>query len=818
MYIGDGSQAHPSPSWRPSERIRRRLSLDFLHRRPDPFSEHVLTDSHGGLLAFVRENWYAVVCYPWNRQYRELDFPWLHSEPQDSFSLGYQDHSLGAFFLGDGGGGMSGFRIYPEDTVAAHACVYSARRRRWLRISDVGYGLWTTGSVTNNNRFIGRAGGSILWSGDRGIVLILDESTGEFSTFRLPHAAVDVNSKSHDVRVVAGAAAGSVRIVRVVDGDQLEVLAWAHGARRCTVERRVGLCQLANIEASLGILWLLLDNATASADVVLGAFISASATAKVFSIDVEAMKLRRIEKSMALSAQRVFPYELPRRRGRRRSRIAMSRARDAAPTSILDVPDDLLELVLLLVHTPICLFRAAATCKPWRRVVAGAGFLDRFRAIHGPHFFLLGHYTVQMEVAEFVPSPLCPAEHLRQWLSLDFLPHSNAFSFSDQRVLTYSRDGLLAFVRDGWHADVCDPWNREYLELDLPWIGCPWTDCPWVYPGTQKMTDFDHCNYRSLGAFLLDHDGGGGPPMSGFRWLVRDYRDDMVVAQSSVYSARDCRWLRPSTTTDVDGRHYWARGCWSMMYPQREYHKQFLGRAGGYILWSDAHGCVLVLDDSTGEFSTFRLPEKMAPEPQYGDLRVVGGGAAEGSVRIVGVVGDDLEVLTWAHGAMECTVEMRVGGLCQLASVEAIPTLSWLLVDNAATALPELVLGASVLGSSTVEVFFSLDVETMTLWRMKKSTALTVQRQRSDVAFFESEEETVPAGCVAVCEWVFTVDVDTIEVQLKLDQRLLKIVRPYAHSKYRHDEVSRDATPHDPRKRSAPTRYCNQEEAGRPKP
>ncbi|KAF8775948.1 hypothetical protein HU200_004083 [Digitaria exilis] len=35
---------------------------------------------------------------------------------------------------------------------------------------------------------------------------------------------------------------------------------------------------------------------------------------------------------------------------------------------------------------------------------------------------------------------------------------------------------------------------------------------------------------------------------------------------------------------------------------------------------------------------------------------------------------------------------------------------------------------------------------------------------------------------------------------------------------YRHDEVNRDTTPHDPRKRSAPTRCCNQEEAGRPKP
>ncbi|KAF8669149.1 hypothetical protein HU200_051476 [Digitaria exilis] len=59
-------------------------------------------------------------------------------------------------------------------------------------------------------------------------------------------------------------------------------------------------------------------------------------------------------------------------------------------------------------------------------------------------------------------------------------------------------------------------------------------------------------------------------------------------------------------------------------------------------------------------------------------------------------------------------------------------------------------------------------------------------------------------------------DLNTMEIEL--DQRLLRIVRPYSHSKYRHDEVSRDATPHDPRERSAPTRCCNQEEAGRPKP
>ena len=51
-------------------------------------------------------------------------------------------------------------------------------------------------------------------------------------------------------------------------------------------------------------------------------------------------------------------------------------------TSIHDLPDKVLKLVLLRVRTPICLFRAAATCKLWRRVIAGDGFLQRVRSLH----------------------------------------------------------------------------------------------------------------------------------------------------------------------------------------------------------------------------------------------------------------------------------------------------------------------------------------------------------------------------------------------------------------------------------------------------
>ncbi|GJN03410.1 hypothetical protein PR202_ga20851 [Eleusine coracana subsp. coracana] len=53
-------------------------------------------------------------------------------------------------------------------------------------------------------------------------------------------------------------------------------------------------------------------------------------------------------------------------------------------TSIDDFTDDLLELVFLHVPSPTSLVRAAAVCKPWRRLIADARFLRRFHMLHRP--------------------------------------------------------------------------------------------------------------------------------------------------------------------------------------------------------------------------------------------------------------------------------------------------------------------------------------------------------------------------------------------------------------------------------------------------
>lgn len=103
-----------------------------------------------------------------------------------------------------------------------------------------------------------------------------------------------------------------------------------------------------------------------------------------------------------------------------------ARGLDAQPPTIIhDVPHDLLERILLRVRTPVSLIRAAATCKPWRRLIAGNGFLRRFCRLNGPH--ILGHYYCYYKrcMPDFVPLAVPAAckpaiDPLR--VSLHFLP------------------------------------------------------------------------------------------------------------------------------------------------------------------------------------------------------------------------------------------------------------------------------------------------------------------------------------------------------------------------------------------------------------
>ncbi|GJM99068.1 hypothetical protein PR202_ga16133 [Eleusine coracana subsp. coracana] len=81
-----------------------------------------------------------------------------------------------------------------------------------------------------------------------------------------------------------------------------------------------------------------------------------------------------------------------RRSDKRRSRAARKKqSAPAGPTTVNDVPDDLLERIFLRLSSSAHLVHAAAACKRWCRVVADPVFLRRFRSLRAP--LIAGHYT-----------------------------------------------------------------------------------------------------------------------------------------------------------------------------------------------------------------------------------------------------------------------------------------------------------------------------------------------------------------------------------------------------------------------------------------
>nr|CAB3490180.1 unnamed protein product [Digitaria exilis] len=315
--------------------------------------------------------------------------------------------------------------------------------------------------------------------------------------------------------------------------------------------------------------------------------------------------------------------------------------------NINDLPQDLLELVLLHARSSVCLIRAAATCKLWRRVLAAGDFLRRFRRLHPPD--VLGHWHYhegrRRHRPVFFQSPDGPVVDVRGRDSLYFLDHHH---YRGSRNMELSDGGcsssLLAFVKDCSTVVVCDPWTRHHRELTPM--------CPWKGDSNRGF----HSKII-IGVFLLaadDDDAGGGVNMSCFRLLcvslARKHYGN-TTAWATMYSARDDRWVslgsRDVGNIMPDGS-YSFKAC-----------SKFLGRAGGSLCWSGhVSNGVLHLDESSGVFSTFTLPPDVRHDHQSsyhrGNLRVVGGGSG-GSVRLARILDDDLEVLRWSRdGGRKC--------------------------------------------------------------------------------------------------------------------------------------------------------------------
>ncbi|KAF8776411.1 hypothetical protein HU200_003530 [Digitaria exilis] len=376
----------------------------------------------------------------------------------------------------------------------------------------------------------------------------------------------------------------------------------------------------------------------------------------------------------------------------------------APPTSIHDLPGDLLELVFLHADSFVCLVRAAATCKPWRRVISDP-FLRRFGRF--------GHYYHEPPSKPlFVPSPAPPGEATvdvhRLAVSLDFLAHH----YDHGDVMELSDGGsLLAFVKNSSSVVVCDPCTRKQMEL--------YPQSPWERnPGRYHSCTF--------GAFLLNAGDGDTSScsmnMSSFRLLcVSLVRDDVTRTKTAwatlISSRHDGCWWRALGSRDV-GAIMPRPSSWISA------RTKFLGRAGGSLCWSGqaVSNAVLRLDESSGTFSIFKLPaharrNHWSSYYNRENLRVVDGGT--GFVRLARIIDDDLEVLWWSHdGGHECIVERKVC-LSQLAGIELIKIeWSWRFLDTAETLNPGHVV---LLPFEEYMWMFDVNVETMKLTRLRKS-------------------------------------------------------------------------------------------------
>ncbi|XP_048566579.1 uncharacterized protein LOC125546373 [Triticum urartu] len=153
------------------------------------------------------------------------------------------------------------------------------------------------------------------------------------------------------------------------------------------------------------------------------------------------------------------------------NRIALARRESpAGPTTLHDIPDKLLKLILLYLTSPHWLVRAAATCKRWRRIIVDANFLSEIGSIPHSSSLVAGHYhnhtaPVDGRCLSFVPSSPALDVSSRHF-SLDFLPPggSRSWEIVDSRHTLL----LLAKKKTGWRRHtlpdlvVCEPLTRRY--------------------------------------------------------------------------------------------------------------------------------------------------------------------------------------------------------------------------------------------------------------------------------------------------------------------------------------------------------------------
>lgn len=323
-----------------------------------------------------------------------------------------------------------------------------------------------------------------------------------------------------------------------------------------------------------------------------------------------------------------------------KSKMALRKKSPARPTTVNDVPDKLLELILLHLTSPLWIIRAAAACRRWRRILTG-----RLHQQH-PHP-IAGYYHNPQPLSGsspvFVPSSQVIDSVDRRHFSLDFLPAGGSKSWK----LVDSRRSLLLLARkkSGWMRHcfpdlvVCEPLTRFYQ----------------VVPCPKEMK-----HHECLGVFL-----------NVFGNRTSDFGIACVLYQSytgvsgKVGTVRACvfgrgrrsiwRWRVGRRSSAIASLHLSVQGKEAL---------QFVGCAVNASFWwvRDEKPQRLICAHWSTQISLFNLPEHISNLfVDFSAFRVVDG--MDDKVRIACLEGAYLKVFSrsyWNDGSSDWMLEKQV--------------------------------------------------------------------------------------------------------------------------------------------------------------
>ncbi|CAL5092750.1 unnamed protein product [Urochloa decumbens] len=291
--------------------------------------------------------------------------------------------------------------------------------------------------------------------------------------------------------------------------------------------------------------------------------------------------------------------------------------------------DDALRLVLERVDSHVSLVRAAAVCRRWRRAIADAAFLRRYRSLHAPPVAgyyrdsSCGHRFSDAPVFDLSSPPVVDARHF----SLDFLP-GGAASWTPRScrgsLLLLWQVGFQDFLQEFPDMVVCEPLTRRYRRIPPP-------------------TDFNDC-WQCYEFCLIDgkvDEVGGRTSLPNFRVLCM-FCDRYSGLHAVMYTVGSS-WSKKNTdhiAPSFKRLHLMGHGpdCW---YFTR-------GRA------------LIILDGSTGDFSSSDLPpllEDWDSHASDSDFFITNG--QDGKPRIFTVFDGTMKVFVMLEGG-EWVLEKRV--------------------------------------------------------------------------------------------------------------------------------------------------------------